>query len=79
MSEQLIDDTLFQNLLQTAALKLSAEEAAILKKELNEQVGKNHSSIGFNSAAGRNRTGDPWKSIPAGDPLRIKGRHLHSI
>ena len=38
MSEQLIDDTLFQNLLQTAALKLSAEEAAILKKELNEQV-----------------------------------------
>ena len=38
MAEQLIDDTLFQNLLQTAALKRSAEEAAILKKELNEQV-----------------------------------------
>ena len=38
IKEQLIDDTLFQNLLQTAALKLSAEEAVLLRGELNNQV-----------------------------------------
>lgn len=38
MTEQFIDDTLFQNLMQTAALKLSAEEAALLKKELNNRM-----------------------------------------
>lgn len=38
IAEQIIDDNLFQNLLQTAALNLSTEEAALLRAELNEQV-----------------------------------------